>query len=230
MATRRRDHAPPVVGTPCPSNGRPRFLAIAGNMGAGKSTFVGFLQSRYGFEPFYEPNDSNPYLTDFYANMSAWAFQSQTWFLTAKFQLHQDLSRQLRSDAQEVLVQDRTIFEDAEVFAENLHRKGVLREREYTLYRTLYETIRETLQPPDLLIYLRCSLKGLKRRIKARGRPEEQAVDPEYLKALQRLYEGWFDRYALSPTLVIETEKLDYLEDLVDRIDLLKVLAQFGHE
>ena len=194
-----------------------RFIAVAGNIGAGKSTFVEFLERRFGIKPFYEPNESNPYLKDFYGDMRRWAFQSQVYFLTSKFQIHQDI---VQSD--QTVVQDRTIYEDAEIFVENLYRSRVLPKRDYHMYRSLYENIVAMLPPPDLLIYLRCSVKAVRKRIKLRGRPEEQAIRPAYLKRLHTLYEEWYERYDRSPSIVVDTERLDYVHDMVHRIDLIE--------
>ncbi|MEQ9503701.1 MAG: deoxynucleoside kinase [Deltaproteobacteria bacterium] len=194
-----------------------RFIAVAGNIGAGKSTLVAFLSKTYGLRPYYEPNETNPYLEDFYADMKQWAFHSQLYFLSTKFRIHQQLS-----SIDEAVIQDRTIYEDAEIFAENLYRQRKMSKRDYLTYRSLYEAIIQELRPPTLMIYLRCGLKTVRRRIKQRGRPEEQDIPRRYLERLQSLYEDWFDRYDLSETLVIDTDELDYLEDLVDRLDLFE--------
>lgn len=194
-----------------------RFIAVAGNIGAGKSTLVEFLSRQYDLRPFFEPNDDNPYMKDFYADMKAWAFHSQLYFLSAKLRLHQQLGH-----VEEAIIQDRTIYEDAEIFAENLYRQRKMSRRDYVTYRRLYEAIIEQLRPPSLMIYLRCGMKTLKKRIKLRGRPEEQAIPRIYLQRLQDLYEEWFDRYDLSETLVIDTDELDYHQDLVHRLDLFE--------
>jgi len=214
----------PLIARSSGSHRRARFVAIAGNIGAGKSTLTALLESKFGIQPFYEPNDANPYLTDFYGDMKGFAFHSQMYFLSAKFRAHLELARLLDSQPQTVFVQDRTIYEDAEIFAGTLHTRKILSNRDHATYARMYEAIRDSLPRPDLLIYLRCSLPGLKRRIKARGRPEEQGMDTRYLKALQDAYEAWFARYDLGPSLVIDTERLDYLENLVDRIDLVTEL------
>lgn len=199
------------------SLGPRRFIAVAGNIGAGKSTLVGFLSRTYGLRPYYEPNDTNPYLEDFYADMKRWAFHSQTYFLSTKFRIHQQLSQ-----VEEAVIQDRTIYEDAEIFAENLYRQRKMSKRDYETYRALYEAIITELRPPTLMIYLRCGMRTTRRRIRERGRPEEQAIPRRYLERLQALYEEWFERYDLSDTLVVDTDELDYLEDLVDRLDLFE--------
>lgn len=186
-------------------------------MGSGKSSLVEFLSREYGLRPYFEPNETNPYLTDFYRDMKAWSFHSQLYFLTKKFRIHQELT-----SLEEPVLQDRTIYEDAEIFAENLYRQKKLSARDYKVYRELYETIVRQLRPPSLMIYLRCSVPNLKKRIKLRGRADEQSLPRGYLERLQGLYEEWFAKYALSEALVIETDRMDYLTDLVDRIDLFQ--------
>jgi len=197
--------------------GPQRFIAVAGNIGSGKSTLVEFLSREYGFRPYYEPNEYNPYLVDFYADMKRWAFQSQMYFLARKLRLHQEPTKERHT-----VIQDRTIYEDAEIFAENLYRQKKMSPRDYQTYRELYDALARELRPPDVMIYLRCSLPALKKRIKMRGRPEEQAIPRTYLARLQDLYEGWFERYDLSETLVIETDHLDYIQDMVHRLDLFQ--------
>ena len=199
-----------------------KFLAGAGNMGVGKTSFVEFLSQEYGFEPVYEPYTTNPWLDDFYGDMGKWAYHSQLWFLTNKFRLHLDLNLNAGT-----VVQDRTIYEDAEIFATNLYRQGQMQEREYRTYMDLYAGMKRTLQPPDLMIYLRCSVRAIRRRIQKRGRPSELAIPTPYLQGLNRLYEGWMDSYDLSPKVVWDSERADYLTHLVDRIEFRKMLAPF---
>ncbi len=201
--------------------GPARTLAVSGNMGTGKSTLIAFLARHFSIVPLFEPNDENPYLADFYADMPRWAFHSQVFFLIRKFHLHQAMAR-----SPGPVILDRTIYEDAEVFAANLARTGVLAEREYRTYLSLYETLVDLLRPPDLLIYLRCSLGAIRRRIALRGRPEEQAVPDDYLRRLNRLYDRWFARYDRSPTLVIRTDRIDFVSDLVDQADLLQTIER----
>lgn len=199
-----------------------KYIAVAGNMGSGKSSLVQFLCARYPeIRPFYERNEENPYLEDFYGDMKRWAFQSQVYFLTLKFQTHQNLDAEKRT-----VIQDRTIFEDAEIFAENLHRQGILAGRDYTAYRQLYETIAKDLSPPDLLIYLKTSVRTSQKRIKMRGRRFEAAVESSYLSGLNALYKRWIDGYKLSPVLTIEADRLDFINDLVDRIELLETIEK----
>lgn len=198
-----------------------KFIAIAGNIGAGKTELTSFLCKKYGLEPFYEPNDQNPYLADFYKDMKTWAFRSQIFFLTHKFRLHRELERQTGT-----AIQDRTIYEDAEIFAKNLHRQRTIDKRDWQTYWELYETISASLRPPDLMIYLRCPVKTLKQRIRIRGRKMEQDIPTPYLKRLNDLYEDWFKRYSLSPVLVLPTDTLDYLTNLVDRVDLFRQIEK----
>ena len=201
---------------------RKRFIAVAGNMGAGKSELVQFLCRRYGLKPFFEPNDTNPYLADFYADMKGWAFHSQIYFLTHKFRLHRELMKEPGT-----VVQDRTIYEDAEIFCANLHRSGMISDRDYRMYRELYEGITTSLAPPDLMIFLKCPVRTLKKRILQRGRKMEIDVPGDYLKSLNTLYDEWRGRYSMSPVIELETDRLDYLTDLVDRLDLFRQIEKY---
>jgi len=186
-------------------------------MGSGKSTLVEFLSRTYGVTPFYEPNDENPYLADFYKDMKAWAFQSQLYFLGNKFRLHQELDRQAG-----VVALDRTIFEDAEIFATALHQMRKISKRDWATYQGFYQAILDAIQPPDLMIYLRCSMRPLRQRIRLRGRKMEQDVPLAYLKRLERLYDTWIESYDMSDVLVLETDQLDYINDLMHRLDVME--------
>ena len=196
-----------------------RYVAVAGTIGAGKTSLVAWLVKRYGLVPFYEPNEGNPYLTDFYADMKTWAFHSQAFFLAHKLKLHQ----QLAASAKPAVI-DRTIYEDAEIFAKNLHATRLMSKRDWEVYERLYAGIRRALRPPDVLIALTCSLPAAKKRIAKRGRGMEKEIPHAYLKRLHRLYEDWFASYELSPIVRIDTTKMDYVEDLVDLIALTKTL------
>jgi len=186
-------------------------------MGSGKSTLVDFLSRTYDVTPFYEPNDENPYLADFYKDMKSWAFQSQLYFLSNKFRLHQKLDRQSG-----VVALDRTIFEDAEIFATALYQMRKISKRDWETYQGFYGAILDAIQPPDLMIYLRCSMRTLRKRIRLRGRKMEQDVPLAYLKRLERLYDGWIESYTMSDVLVLETDDLDYIHDLVHRLDVMQ--------
>ena len=201
-----------------------KYIAVAGNMGSGKSTLVHFLCHQYKLKPFFEPNEENPYLKDFYKDMRRWGFHSQMYFLAAKFRVHQELEL---ARSNKTVVQDRTIYEDAEIFARNLHRSKRISERDWQTYQALYDSIRRSLRPPDLMIYLRATVRTVRKRISLRGRPEEQQVPLGYVRKLNGLYEEWFDRYDLSKTLILETDKMDYITDMVDRIDLMREIERY---
>jgi len=199
-----------------------KYIAISGNIGSGKSSLTDFLCRHFGIRPFYEPNEDNPYLADFYKDMKKWAFHSQIFFLTHKFRLHQELEK-----CKETVVQDRTIYEDAEIFAVNLYRSGYIGKREFDLYWTLYKTILNSLRPPDLMIYCDCSLRTLKKRIAKRGRAMERNIPPDYLKKLDRLYKRWIKNYRLSPVILVSTDKYDYMDDFITRADIMKKIERY---
>ncbi|MBI5514581.1 MAG: deoxynucleoside kinase [Deltaproteobacteria bacterium] len=190
-------------------------------MGSGKSSLVQWLCQHFDLTPFFEPHDENPYLADFYGDMARWAFSSQLFFLVRRFKIHRALESLGRP-----VVQDRTLYEDAEVFAAHLHQQGHIDDRDWATYTDLYETLRRDLRPPDLMIYLRCGPKTLRQRIRTRGRSYEQAIPGAYLRALEGLYKRWFAGYDRSPTLVIDTDRMDYVTELFDRRALLDALAR----
>ncbi len=198
---------------------RPLYIAVAGTIGAGKSSLVKWLCQHYNLEPYYEPHEANPYLEDFYGDMRRWAFASQLFFLVHRFRHH----REMESSARPV-VQDRTLYEDAEIFARYHRDAGNIDDRDWGTYEALYHTLRDELRPPDLMLYLRCPLATLRKRIKERGRAYEQEIPSAYLKALEGLYDRWYDAYDRSPKLVIETDRLDYVTRLFDRDELLRTL------
>ena len=183
-----------------------KFIAIAGNIGVGKSTLVEMICERLECMPFYEPVAENPYLSDFYKDMPSWSFHSQIFFLTHRLRIHQDLVRTPGS-----VMQDRSIYEDAEIFAQNLFLQGHISERDYTTYRSLYRTLAEYLPPPDLVIYLRASVPTLLKRISLRNRDYERSIEPEYLDQLNNLYENWITHFTLCPVLTVPADELDYV-------------------
>lgn len=199
-----------------------KYIAIAGNMGSGKSSLVDFLWREYKLKPFYEPNDFNPYLSDFYKDMKRWAYHSQLYFLTHKFRIHQELDR-----TKGTVVQDRTIHEDAEIFCTNLFKSGFIIKRDYQTYMDLYRTIVKSLNPPNVMIYLECPFRTLKKRIARRGRQMEKGVPDAYLKRLEKLYQNWISSYDLSPVVKISTEKYDYMDDFITRQQIMKEIEKY---
>jgi deoxyadenosine/deoxycytidine kinase len=184
-----------------------KFIAVAGNIAVGKSTLTALLSERLGWEAFYEAVDDNPYLADFYRNMRAWSFHSQVFFLSRRLRHHRQLL-----DRPGTVIQDRTVYEDAEIFAENLYRQGHMEERDYRTYRDLYQAMALFLPPPDLVVYLRASVPTLQDRIRMRGRDYEQEVPADYLQQLNRLYEEWIDQFCLCPVLTVPSDNLDFVK------------------
>jgi deoxyadenosine/deoxycytidine kinase len=191
-----------------PVNTDKRFVAIAGNIGIGKSTLTGILAEAFGWKPFYEAVDENPYLADFYTDMKRWSFHSQVFFLSRRLQHHRQLV-----DHPGSVVQDRSVYEDAEIFAHNLYNQGHMSERDYQAYHDLYEGIRAFLPSPDLLVYLRGSVDTLVSRIKLRGREFERDISFDYLQRLNTLYDEWIGRWESCPVLIIPTDELDFQHD-----------------
>jgi deoxyadenosine/deoxycytidine kinase len=183
-----------------------RFVTVAGNIGVGKSTLVELLSKRLGWEPFYEPVGENPYLAEFYRDMRSWAFHSQIFFLTRRLRAHRQLL-----DHPTSAIQDRSVYEDAEVFAQNLYLQRHMAERDYQTYRELYQILTDFLPPPDLVIYLRASIPTLEQRIALRGRDYEKQIQPEYLQRLSALYEAWIVNFKLCPVLAVPADDLDYV-------------------
>jgi deoxyadenosine/deoxycytidine kinase len=184
-----------------------KFIAVAGNIGVGKSTLTAMLSERLSWEPFYEAVDDNPYLADFYQDMRQWSFHSQVFFLSRRLRHHRAIL-----DRPGTVVQDRSVYEDAEIFAENLFRQGQMTERDYRTYRELYEAMGLFLPPPDLVVYLRASVPTLLKRIRRRGRDFERRVTAEYLEQLNRLYEEWTERFSLCPVLTVPSDNLDFVQ------------------
>jgi deoxyadenosine/deoxycytidine kinase len=184
------------------------FITIAGNIGVGKSTLVSLLAERNGWEPVFEAVTENPYLADFYRDMRRWSFPSQVFFLSRRLQQHHYLLQQPGS-----IIQDRSVYEDAEIFARNLFQQGDMSDRDWSCYLDLYTTLTLLLQPPDLVIYLRASVPTLRRRIAGRGRDFEQEISDHYLARLNHLYDEWSQNFSLSPVLTIDTNGLDYVQN-----------------
>jgi deoxyadenosine/deoxycytidine kinase len=183
-----------------------RFVAIAGNIGVGKSTLTALLTERLNWEPFFEAVNDNPYLADFYEDMQRWSFHSQIYFLSRRLRCHWQLLKRTNS-----VVQDRTVYEDAEIFARNLCHQGLMSERDYRSYRELYEVVTAVLAPPDLVVYLRASVPTLQERIRSRGRSYEQNISTAYLEQLDALYQEWIDQFSICPVLSVPSDDLDFV-------------------
>jgi deoxyadenosine/deoxycytidine kinase len=183
-----------------------QFFCIAGNIGSGKSSLTMKLSEEFGWRAYYESVDDNPYLPDFYADMKRWAFHLQVYFLSKRFQTHKEIVA-----SGESVIQDRSIYEDAEIFAYNLHDIDKMDDRDYENYRSLFYTMIDYLKPPDLMIYLKCSIDTLVKQIKRRGRSYEQSIPVEYLEQLNGHYERWIASYDLGPLLIIENDGLDFV-------------------
>jgi deoxyadenosine/deoxycytidine kinase len=182
------------------------YIAIAGNMGVGKSTLTRLLSESFNWTPFYEAVDDNPYLADFYKNMPQWSFHSQIFFLSRRLRCQRDIIKHPYT-----AIQDRSVYEDAEIFARNLHQRGNMSDRDFHVYRDLYEEFIQILPPPNLIIYLKASIPTLIERILRRGRDFEQDISPLYLQQLNELYNAWIEDFTLCPILTIDADHLDFV-------------------
>ncbi|HAY84484.1 MAG TPA: deoxynucleoside kinase [Chloroflexi bacterium] len=183
-----------------------KFVAVAGNIGVGKSTLVEKLCAKMGWQPYFEPVAENPYLKNFYQDMTAWAFQSQVFFLTHRMRSHFELLMNPSS-----VLQDRSVYEDAEIFARNLYLQGNMTETDYATYRELFDLFINMLNPPDLVIYLSAPVQTLMQRINIRGRDFEQTISEEYLTQLNELYQDWIGGFQLCPVLTVPADQLDFV-------------------
>jgi deoxyadenosine/deoxycytidine kinase len=184
------------------------YLAVSGNIGSGKSTLTGMLAEKYGLNAVYEPFEENPYLQDFYADMQRYAFHSQVFFLSKRLEQH----LRVVNGAPHV-IQDRTVFEDANIFARNLHAGGQMDDRDWRTYLSLFEGILPALRTPDLLVHIDASLPTLRARIDRRGRTYEQAIPDAYLGSLNDLYGEWVAAYTHSPVVRVPGDQLDFVAD-----------------
>ena len=195
-------------------------IALAGNIGAGKTTLTRLLAKHYGWKPHYEDVDENPYLNDFYEDMQRWSFNLQIYFLNSRFNQVIDIKK-----SGQTVIQDRTIFEDAEIFAPNLHAMGLMSTRDFNNYTTLFQLMSKLIKAPDLLIYLRASVPTLVNQIQQRGRDYENSIRLDYLKQLNERYEAWINRYKEGKLLIINVDKIDItnspedLSTVIDKID-----------
>ncbi len=195
-------------------------IAIAGNIGAGKTTLTTLLAKHYGWEAHYEDVDTNPYLNDFYHDMQRWSFNLQVYFLNTRFSQIIDFRHSGRT-----VIQDRTIYEDAEIFAPNLHEMGLMSTRDFANYHSLFSLMGKLIQAPDLIIYLRASIPTLVRQIQRRGRDYENTIRLDYLNQLNQRYEAWISRYNLGKVLIINVDDINFadnaedLSKVIDKID-----------
>lgn len=197
-----------------------KYIAVAGNIGAGKSSLTGLLSKHFKWEAFYESVDDNPYLADFYEDMLRWSFNLQIYFLSSRFRHQKEMLQQDVS-----LIQDRTIYEDVEIFAKNLHEMNLMSDRDFNNYEALFREMSHYLRPPDLLIYLRAQVPTLVRQIQQRGRDYENTIRIDYLERLNRLYEDWIDRYPYEK-LIIDTDDLDFVNDPEDLGKIIELIEQ----
>ncbi len=187
------------------------FIAVAGNIGTGKTTLTQMLANHFKWDAHFESVSDNPYLSDFYNDMKRWSFPLQIYFMTHRVKSHQTIT-----EGSSTAIQDRTIYEDANIFARNLFEQGLMEERDYQNYLKVYQVVTDALQPPDLMIYLRKSLPKLKEQIKKRGRDYEQDMPADYLSNLNRYYDEWIGSYTIGKTLVIESDNLDFVANSQD--------------
>lgn len=195
---------------------KPKHIAVAGNIGAGKTTLTELLAKHYKWIPNFEDVDHNPYLMDFYEDMPRWSFNLQIYFLNSRLQQLVDIQR-----GTETIIQDRTIYEDANIFAPNLHEMGLMSKRDFDNYYHFFQTLKTLVQPPDLLIYLQASVPTLVGQIQKRGREYEENIRLDYLKRLNEYYNKWIDSYQEGPLLVIDVDKNKFAEKEEDLGDIL---------
>jgi len=195
-------------------------VAIAGNIGAGKTTLTKLLAKHFKWEPHYESVDENPYLDDFYGEMERWSFNLQVYFLNSRFRQILEIRETGKN-----LIQDRTIYEDARIFAPNLHAMGLMPNRDFQNYESLFELMERLVTPPDLLIYLRASIPTLVGQIHKRGRDYENSISIDYLSRLNERYEAWISKYTKGKLLIIDVDNLNFVDNpedlgsIIDKID-----------
>lgn len=195
-------------------------VAIAGNIGAGKTTLTKLLAKHYKWEPHFESVDENPYLDDFYGEMERWSFNLQVYFLNSRFRQILELRQTGKN-----IIQDRTIYEDASIFAPNLHAMGLMTNRDFSNYSSLFELMENLVTPPDLLIYLRANIETLVGQIHKRGRDYENSISIDYLSRLNERYEAWISKYNKGKLLIIDVDNLNFVDNpedlssIIERID-----------
>lgn len=204
------------------SSNRRHHISIAGNIGVGKSTLVGVLAEAFGWQPYYELVADHPYLDDYYRDRERWGFHSQIWFLSQRFEQHQEIH-----DTPISVVQDRSIYEDYEVFVKGLLEQGILSHRDFRTYRRLFQALIRSVTPPTLLIYLKASVPVLIKRISQRARSSESQIPARYLEHLNHRYEEWLRRFELCPVLTIDTEELDFASSEDGQREVVELVAQY---
>ncbi len=196
-----------------------KYVAIAGNIGAGKSSLTKIISDYFKWEAFYESVDNNPYLEDFYEDMKRWSFNLQVYFLSSRFNHQRDIEQAPYS-----VIQDRSIYEDARIFARNLNEMGLMSTRDFDNYQNLFAVMTSYLTPPDLLVYLRASVPTLVNHIQLRGREFESTIRIEYLERLNVLYEEWISDYSAGPKLIVEADHLDFVGSDAHRREILGLI------
>jgi deoxyadenosine/deoxycytidine kinase len=199
----------------------PKHIAVAGNIGAGKTTLTEMLAKHYGWEPYFEDVEHNPYLADFYEDMPRWSFNVQMYFLNSRIRQQLAIKAGKKS-----VIQDRTIYEDAAIFAPNLYEMGLMSGRDFENYQSFFNNLKELINPPDLLIYLKASVPKLVDQIQKRGREYEENIRLDYLKRLNEFYNKWIDNYKEGALLVIDLDKLNFEENTDDFAVVLNKIEQ----
>ena len=196
-------------------------IAIVGNIGAGKTTLAELLSKSYGWEPLFEAVDNNPYLEDFYNDMKRWSFNLQIYFLNSRYRQLIDIQKDGRN-----VIQDRTIYEDAFIFAENLHDMGLMTTRDYENYRAIFDNMTSYIKPPDLLVYLKASVPTLVNNIQRRGREYETGIRLDYLSKLNEKYQKWISGYKLGKLLVIDKDVIDFANNVEDMATVVQLIER----
>ncbi|MBN1484277.1 MAG: deoxynucleoside kinase [Chloroflexia bacterium] len=198
------------------------YVTVAGNIGVGKSTLVGILAEEFAWQPYYELVQDHPYLDDYYKEMPRWGFHAQVYFLSQRYEQHQEISDNPLS-----VCQDRSMHEDYEIFVKGLLEQGILSPRDFQTYRRLFQALSRSVVQPDLLIYLRASVETLQGHINGRDRPYEREIPDEYLATLNRRYELWMERWETSPVITLDCNRLDFAHREEDRQEVIRRLREY---